>query len=187
MRCLAANVHVRGYGDPNRTIVWTNLDQDIILQILRANAEQAGVAFNDNPSGITVSIGYAVDVYAILVHGTASVELNYGWSKRHGSTFGVSVSAGGGPAIGIGGGFGPQITVTNAGSVDQLSGVAKHEGIFLNIPKVIDFNVYEVHGQGYEGVQALVWPHYFYNIPWGLGAGIGCSWDKVWTWMWRWR
>jgi len=184
LRGLAGNVHVRGYGDPNRTIVWTNLDQDIILQILRANAEQAGMAFNDNPSGITVSIGYAVDVYAILVHGTASVELNYGWSKRHGSTFGVSISAGGGPAVGIGGGFGPQITVTTAGSVDQLSGVSRHERIFVNIPihELLNFNLYEVHGMGYEGIQ-LSPP----LVPGSRGLGIGCSWDEVSTWMWRLR
>jgi hypothetical protein len=179
LRGLAGNVHVRGYGD--LSISWANLDDDIILQILSANAQQMGVAFNANTAGGTFSYGMAGDLYLLVIHVTWSVEFNIAWSKRWGLTCGPSHSWGWGWGIGIGGGAGPQVTITNAGSVDQLDGWARHEGVFVSGgPWFGGYSGYEVDGTDYDGAQV--------SSPLGPSAsfGIGYSRDWVWTWMWQW-
>ena len=164
LRGLAGNIHVRGHGD--LSISWTNLDEDVILQIVSANEGAAGRVFNSRPNGFTLTVGIQGAVHLFLGYGVVSYDFNIGYCKRYGWTWTITKTDTWGRGVGLGVLIGPHCMLTNAGSVHELAGWCTEEGVYISwLPWWSGWSLWEVHGSNYEGVDI--------GTPPGFGIGIG--------------
>jgi len=100
-----------------------------------------------DPAGLTTfSISLNLNGWLGAFGGGGGPSINFGYDKKAGFSFSITVTAGGGAATGFGGALGVRFGVTNAATVDQLLGTAVESSRGVG---PIEFT--GIAGKGYKG------------------------------------